>query len=110
MAERALCRLDDIEDGEAKGFPAPPGEFLGLLAVRQGDEVRVYVNSCPHIGTPLDWVPDEFLDATGSFIQCATHGVHFRIEDGYCIKGPCAGESLEALASRVRDGIVYVGS
>jgi nitrite reductase/ring-hydroxylating ferredoxin subunit len=110
VAERPLCRLDDIADGEAKGFPAPPGEFLGLLAVRQGDRVHVYVNSCPHVGTPLDWVPDEFLDATGTFIQCATHGAQFRIADGYCVRGPCAGESLEAVASVVRDGVVYVTS
>jgi nitrite reductase/ring-hydroxylating ferredoxin subunit len=108
LTERLLCRLDEIEDGEAKGFPAPPGAFIGLLAVRQGGTVRVYLNSCPHIGVPLDWAPDEFLDATGTHIQCATHGAQFRIADGLCVKGPCMGESLEPVPSVVRDGKLFV--
>ncbi len=55
--QRMLCRIDEIPDGTSKGFPPPPGGFTGLFAVRQGDAVFVYVNSCPHIGTPLDWTP-----------------------------------------------------
>ena len=74
----------------AKGFPPPPGGFTGLFAVRQGDAVHVYVNSCPHIGTPLDWMPDRFLSADGSLIVCATHGAEFRIADGECLRGPAS--------------------
>lgn len=108
MAERKLCRLDEIAEGEARGFPGPPGDFVGLFAVRRGDAVHVYANSCPHLGVPLDWSPDEFLDATGTLIQCATHGALFRIADGTCVKGPCAGEALRALPAVVRDGEVWV--
>ena len=61
--QRALCRIDEIPDGASKGFPPSPGGFTGLFAVRQGDAVHVYVNACPHIGTPLDWLPDRFLSA-----------------------------------------------
>ena len=63
---RALCRVDEIEDGDAKGFPPAPGGFSGLVAWRSGDTIRVYVNSCPHIGTPLDWLPDRFMSRDGS--------------------------------------------
>lgn len=105
---RRLCALDDIPDGEAKGFAAPPGDFVGLFAMRQGDVVRVWRNSCPHLGVPLDWAPDEFLDATGTLIQCATHGAKFRLDDGYCISGPCTGESLEPIACAVHDGQVFL--
>ena len=106
--QRALCRLDELADGSSKGFPPPPGAFTGLFAVRQGDAVRVYVNSCPHIGTPLDWARDRFLSADGSRIVCATHGAEFRITDGECLRGPCFGEHLEAIVSEIKDGIVYV--
>jgi nitrite reductase/ring-hydroxylating ferredoxin subunit len=108
VAERLLCRLDDLPDGDARGFPAPPGDFVGLFAVRRGETVRVFRNSCPHLGVPLDWAPDEFLDATGTLIQCATHGAQFRIDDGVCIKGPCIGEALEPVPCAVRGGDVYV--
>lgn len=111
--QRALCRLEDIADGASKGFPPPPGGSsarwqAGLFAVRQGDAVRVYVNSCPHIGTPLDWVPDRFLSADGSRIVCATHGAEFRITDGECLRGPCFGERLEPVVTEIRDGTIYV--
>lgn len=105
---RALCRLQELPDGAAKGFPPAAGGFIGLFAVRQGDSVHVYVNSCPHIGTPLDWVPDRFLSADGSRIICATHGAEFRISDGECLRGPCRGSALEPVLIQVNDGTVFV--
>ena len=106
--QRALCRIDELADGAAKGFPPPPGGFTGLFAVRQGDSVRVYVNSCPHIGTPLDWAKDRFLSVDGSRIICATHGAEFRIDDGECLWGPCLGERLEPVTIQIKDGTIYV--
>lgn len=105
---RELCPLADIEDGASRGFPPLPGGFTGLLAVRQGDAVHVYVNSCPHIGTPLDWVPHRFLSADGSRIVCATHGAEFRITDGECLRGPCLGDRLEGVMIQIKDGTIYV--
>ena len=32
----ALCRLDDLPDGGARGFPPAPGGFTGLVAMRAG--------------------------------------------------------------------------
>jgi nitrite reductase/ring-hydroxylating ferredoxin subunit len=105
---RALGRVADIPDGGAKGFPPAPGGFTGLMAVRRGDSVYVYVNACPHIGTPLDWTPDRFLSADGQQIICATHGAMFRITDGECTQGPCRGDFLEAVAIQIKDGTIYV--
>jgi nitrite reductase/ring-hydroxylating ferredoxin subunit len=99
--ERVLCRLDDIPDGESRGFPPAPGGFTGLFAVRQGDRVRVYVNSCPHIGLPLEPAPHRFLDAKKQHIVCSAHGARFRIQDGECFSGPCYGEYLEAVKVRI---------
>jgi nitrite reductase/ring-hydroxylating ferredoxin subunit len=107
---RALCRVEDIPDGGAKGFPPAPGGFTGLMAVRQGDAVYVYVNSCPHVGTPLDWTPDRFLSADGQWIICATHGAEFRITDGMCTRGPCRGDALEVVPYEIRDGVICVAA
>ena len=107
-AMRALCRLDELGDGAARGFGPAAGGFTGLFAVRQGDAVFVYVNSCPHIGTPLEWTADRFLSHDGSLIVCATHGAEFRIADGECIRGPCFGDRLEPVMTEIRDGIIYV--
>ncbi len=105
---RRLCRIEDIPDGGAKGFAAPAGGITGLFAVRRGDTVVVYVNACPHIGVPLDWLPDRFLTEDGGRIVCATHGAEFGIADGVCIRGPCFGERLEAVMIHIKDGVILV--
>ncbi len=108
---RMLCRVGDIPENGAKGFPGPDGAFTGLVVVRQGhDEVYVYENACPHIGTPLDWTPDRFLSADGQHLICATHGAKFTIATGACISGPCQGDHLTPVNVAIRDGIIYAPS
>lgn len=107
--ERVLCRLEDLPDGESRGFAPAPGGFTGLFAIRRGVRVAVYVNSCPHLGLPLDPAPHRFLDAKRTAIVCSAHGARFRIEDGECVSGPCYGEHLEAVPVRVdEEGRVIV--
>lgn len=106
--ERILCRVEDIPEGKAKGFPAAPGGAIGLFAVRKDGQVRVYVNACPHVGLPLEPLPHRFLDPRGQVILCSVHGARFRIEDGQCVTGPCIGEALEAVPVRILDGQVVV--
>ena len=105
---RPLCRLEDLPDGESRGFDPAPGGFTGLFAVRQGEAVHVYVNSCPHIGVPLDWAPHRFLTRDGKRIICAVHGAEFRIDTGECIHGPCLGDRLEPVMIEIKDGMVLV--
>ncbi len=105
-----LCRLEDIEDGEGKGFVFGEGlERREIFVVREEESIYGYANVCPHAGTPLDWEPDRFMNADGSYLMCHTHGALFRIEDGYCIAGPCAGMSLTPVAVRLaEDGRVLL--
>ena len=105
---RRLCDVADIPDGGSMGFGPPLGGFTGLFAVRQGDQVRVYVNSCPHLGVPLDWAPNRFLTADGGRIVCAMHGAEFAIADGLCLRGPCLGERLDAVMMTIENGELRV--
>lgn len=108
-AETALCAVADIADGGSNGFfvDTADGRLL-YMAIRRGANVFVYVNSCPHTGMPLDFQPGQFLNADGTLIQCSTHGAQFRIEDGYCVSGPCEGDSLTAVETEIREGHVHV--
>jgi nitrite reductase/ring-hydroxylating ferredoxin subunit len=81
---------------------------MAVLAVAHGGAVHAYRNRCPHRGVPLDWMPDQFLNADGTLIQCATHGALFRIHDGLCVAGPCIGRSLQPLPVRLRDGMLVL--
>ncbi len=100
-----LCDYDDIAEGKARGFSL--GD-RSVFAVKKDGEVYVYENRCPHLGVELEYQEDQFLDPDGALIQCSTHGALFLIEDGSCISGPCLGQSLQALASRVEDNQVLL--
>jgi len=104
---RVLCRLADIPDGEGHGFERD-GDEDDIIVVRQGSRVHGYVNVCPHTASPLDWVENQFMNLDKSHIMCATHGAEFRIEDGFCVLGPCHGQSLEPIPVSVRDGDVVL--
>lgn len=98
-----LCAADELAEGQSRGFALAE---LQLLLVRREGQVYAYQNRCPHRGIPLEWQPDQFLDASNSLIQCATHGALFLIESGECVAGPCSGHSLKALSCREdADGI-----
>ena len=105
----ALIALDAIPDGAARGVTVESGGAKReLILVRRGARVLAYVNACPHLGTPLETFPDKFLDHTGTRLMCSTHGASFRIEDGYCLRGPCLGRALVAAPAAVVDGMVVL--
>jgi nitrite reductase/ring-hydroxylating ferredoxin subunit len=104
-----ICGIAELADGEARSFAraSAEGPVEGFV-VRRGLAIFAYVNRCPHKGTSLDWMPGQFLSVDGSHIVCATHGARFRIEDGYCFAGPCAGASLKAMAVEIQNGTVVL--
>lgn len=89
-----LCPSATLKEGHSRAFTLDGTQMFG---VRRNGTVYLYRNSCPHRGISLNWDQDQFLDASGTLIQCAHHGAQFIIDSGECITGPCAGEWLEAL-------------
>ena len=104
-----LCQLDQLDDPGSAAFTASvDGREVAVMVIRRGQAAWVYINSCPHIGSPLDFTPGTFLNLEKSYIQCATHGALFQIEDGLCIHGPCVEAHLEAVPAEIRDGHIYL--
>lgn len=103
----ALCRLDEIPDPGSRGFHFQAGDklFLGFV-VRRGEALSGYVDSCPHTGQPLGGPTGRHVTRENDLILCTGHGALFRIDDGVCTSGPCAGKRLAAWAVTVVDGAV----
>ena len=101
----SLLRVDQMADGTSRGIEY---RNVYLFAVKRDGQIHLYYNRCPHLGTPLEWEQDRFLDADGALIQCATHGALFQIEDGYCLAGPCRGKYLQSVPHQLRDGELLV--
>jgi len=111
----ALCQATDIPEGESRGFPLDPAQTNNLpeatvFVVHRDGAFHVYLNRCPHLGLPLEWMPHQFLDREAQYIQCATHGALFRIDTGVCVAGPCPGETLTALPFQIREKSIMIAS
>lgn len=108
MTRTRLCALADIPDGDSTGLSVPDGDaWISLILVRRDSEVFIYRNRCPHEGDRMEHGRGKFLDEDGN-IYCASHGAVFRLEDGFCTEGPCAGESLSVFQAYVEDGSVFI--
>jgi len=112
-ARLALCRLDEIPDGGATAVDAmladggADPELSSLILLRRGEQVRGYLNICPHTGRRLDYAPGKFLLKNDTLI-CAVHGATFNQADGLCIAGPCRGEHLREIAVQMQDGAIHL--
>jgi nitrite reductase/ring-hydroxylating ferredoxin subunit len=107
--ERVICRLDDIEVSGARGFAIGSGDWpLRGFVVRVNDDVRGFINHCPHAGHPLNLRPHRFLTADSSLILCSSHGALFEKATGLCVAGPCAGQYLRAVPLKVESGFVML--
>ena len=72
------------------------------------ESLFAFKNICPHQKIPLDLNPGIFLNYDKNAIQCSTHGALFRIEDGFCFRGPCLGKSLEKVTFKINnDKIIF---
>lgn len=109
-AGRLLCRADEIAEGRGRSFVFGRGtDQRRVFIVRHRGILHAYDNTCPHAGTPLDFMPGRFFDPSGTLLQCATHGAQFRIEDGYCVAGPCTGKRLRPVLVWASGGYVVMG-
>lgn len=90
-----LCTLDMIADKGARNFVLEIGDarFHGFV-VRLGDDVRGYIDRCPHAGLPLAQKLDDYMTPDGSLIACSWHSALFEPDTGVCVGGPCVGQKL----------------
>jgi nitrite reductase/ring-hydroxylating ferredoxin subunit len=103
-AAKPLVALDDLADGGLLEVETEvEGVAESLILHRDGDNVRAWLNICPHAGRRLDWAPGKFLMSKDGLLVCAAHGASFELGEGVCVAGPCRGDSLRAVAVEVVD-------
>ena len=103
---KTLCRLDDVPDGGATAVEAgTPEDPQPLIVLRQGNDVFVYHDECPHTGRRLEWAPGRFL-VEGNQLICAAHGACFYVDSGRCFDGPARGDALSTVKIEIIDGEV----
>lgn len=101
----SLFAKSDLAEGAALGLEV---NNHYLFAVKKDGKIYLYWNRCPHLGTPLEWLENQFLDADGALIQCSTHGALFQIENGHCLAGPCRGKYLQKVPFTILNDQIMV--
>jgi nitrite reductase/ring-hydroxylating ferredoxin subunit len=101
-----------IEAGEVRVVPLGRDARrrpIEALVVRGDDgEPHAYRNLCQHLPVPLDGGSREFLASDGRHLFCGTHGAIYRLEDGYCVGGPCLGSYLQPYRLREEGGALVL--
>ncbi len=103
-----LCQSSDLVDG-GLGVPFDvvyAGQTCRAFAIRFKGQARAYLNRCTHVAMELDFQPNRFLDDSGQFIICATHGALYSPETGRCKGGPGRGGLISIEVSEF-DGVVH---
>ena len=99
IQETVVFKSEELQDG-AKGlrFALPAlGELATGFVIRFHGKPYAYVNQCAHVAVELDWNEGDFFTAQKDFLICATHGAHYRPDNGFCVMGPCKGRSLKII-------------
>lgn len=106
-----MIAFDSIEDGGFAEVEAlVDGDAESLIVHRDGQQVRAWLNVCPHAGRRLDWAPGKFLKSREGLLVCAAHGASFELLRGDCVAGPCRGDALRMVAVEIRDGQVVLSA
>lgn len=98
-----------IDENQAKEYQlSVNNKTVELFVVRRDNRYFAYLNHCPHTGVNLNWQANQFFDFENRYIQCSTHGALFQVDDGLCIRGPCAGAKLQSLPVNINHGRIEV--
>ncbi len=91
-----LCDVNEIPDQGTKTVV-----FFGreVLVYKVDGTPKAVMNTCMHLGGPLNCEGDRFV--------CAWHGAEFASSDGRRVKGPARAEArLMFLPTRIEGGIL----
>lgn len=100
--EVVVGTVGDVPPGTTRKFLLPGGaEPVEAFLVNVDGTVHAWVNRCRHVALTMDWVENRFLDETGRYVVCATHGALYRPDTGECVAGPPFGKRLIRVPLRV---------
>jgi len=91
-----LCQVKEIPENGAKTVAFFERE---VLALKVEGNLKVYLNSCPHLGGSLRREGDKLI--------CQSHNSEFDCRTGQCLRGPAHPDSrLLCVPTFLEDGVL----
>jgi nitrite reductase/ring-hydroxylating ferredoxin subunit len=104
-----VCGLAEVADGKSRVVVfGKDWHAFELIVVRTGECVWGYVNECKHMPLPLNLLDDHAVETVKHHFLCDHHCASFRFSDGYCVEGPCEGQSLDSVPLAIRGGRIVI--
>jgi len=73
-------------------------ERYEAFVIRFGNQIRAYLNVCPHAGEPIAEKNQSAFNSDKRYLICREHFALFDPETGKCISGPCPIADLYKIA------------
>lgn len=108
MKTKLALIIDLPEDGWSEHSIQSSRGFVSVMLKRSASEFVAFINECPHLGRRLDYAQGEFLETPDGLLVCPAHGATFDLSSGFCVEGPCMGQSLIKLNLSIEDKTIYV--
>lgn len=93
VTRKPIANIKHITNSRATVVPAP-GLRHKVVLIKHDNEIKAYLNNCPHQDVPLDEAYKIDINPFEMTMKCSVHDAFFRIEDGVCVEGPCWREEL----------------
>lgn len=102
-----ICGIAAIPDGntlcvELNGYP--------LVLVRDDQDVRAFVNACPHQYLPLNHKGDKLISVDKTILRCTNHNAGFSARTGEGVEGLGLGACLDPVPVYLDGTTVRIGT
>lgn len=102
-----LANIQQVNNSKSLVVPCPDIGHSVIL-VKLDNEVKAYINNCPHQDVPLNEAYKIDVNPFEKTLKCSVHDAWFNISDGECVEGPCLNESLQPVDIDIDDkGDIY---
>jgi nitrite reductase/ring-hydroxylating ferredoxin subunit len=103
-----LAKISDVVADQWYEFSLQTDSGLVSIMVQfKNKEYIAFYNACPHQNRRMDYATDSFLTSQSGTIICPAHGAEFNPDTGFCINGPCRGQSLSTVHIQTNEESIF---
>ncbi len=81
-------------------------ERYEAFVIRFGNQIRAYLNLCPHAGEPIAEKNQSAFNSDKRYLLCREHFALFDPDTGKCVSGPCPIADLHKISITEQEDMI----